>query len=85
MSLLAKWAPSLDAAKRKSDPLGSFLEQHILGLVDKVSKVVYDAQVGQSVSEKKRCVKAIEEMMILGKTSTRAARPQVSNSLRHSF
>lgn len=67
----------MDVAKRKSDPLGSFLEQHVLGLVDKVSKVVHDAQLGQSVSEKKRCVKAIEEMMILGKTFTRTARPQV--------
>ncbi|KAG9243553.1 protein kinase-like protein rad3 [Calycina marina] len=82
LSFLANWAPAADLAKRKTDPIGSFLEQHILGLVDKVSKVVYDVQVGQSISEKKRCVKAIEEMIVLGKTSTRTARPQMCACLQ---
>ncbi|KAH8588648.1 protein kinase-like protein rad3 [Bisporella sp. PMI_857] len=78
---LAQWAPPNDNVSRKV-MLGAFLGQHILGLVDKVSKVVYDANAGESVSEKKRCVKAIEEMVILGKTFTRTARPQMCACLQ---
>jgi serine/threonine-protein kinase ATR len=57
--------------------MASFLEHHILGLVARFSEVVNDARDGKSIREKKRCIKAIEEMVKLGKASTRTARPHV--------
>lgn len=63
--------------------MAAFLEQHNLGLVTRISEVVNDNRDEQSSFEKKRNVKAIEEMVTIGKTYTGAARPQVTIS--HSF
>lgn len=60
--------------------MAAFLEQHNLGLVTRISEIVNDNRVEQSSFEKKRNVKAIEEMVTIGKTYTGAARPQVSTT-----
>jgi serine/threonine-protein kinase ATR len=74
---LAKSAPPGNPIQKKTNILGAFLEHHILGLVARLSEVVNDARDGKPIREKKRCIKAIEEMVKLGKTSTRTARPHV--------
>lgn len=58
--------------------MAEFLEQHNLGLITRISEVVNDIRDEQSSFEKKRNVKAIKEMVTIGKTNTGAARPQVS-------
>jgi serine/threonine-protein kinase ATR len=57
--------------------MAAFLEHHILGLVARLSEVVNDARDENPIREKKRCIKAIDEMVKLGKTATRTARPHV--------
>jgi hypothetical protein len=57
--------------------VGSFLEQHILGLVAQFSEVVNNVRIEYSAPEKKRCVKAVEELVKMAKTFTKIARPQV--------
>lgn len=77
LGILTRWAPSSDENnKRKNNTMGAFLEQHILGLVARLSEVVTGAD--QTISEKKRCVRAMDEMVKLGKTFIRTARPHVS-------
>jgi serine/threonine-protein kinase ATR len=66
-----------DGSHKKSNPVGLFLEQHILGLITRLSDVINDSWDDQSFPEKRRCVKAVEEAIKVGKTSTRSARTQV--------
>jgi serine/threonine-protein kinase ATR len=51
---------------------------HILGLVARVNEVVNDSRDEQSVKQKERFVKAVEELVKVAKSHTRIARPQVS-------
>ena len=81
LTFLAQWAAPTDSNHKKSNPLGGFLEWHILGLVARLAEVVNDAQEMRSISEKKACVKGIEEMVKIGKTSVRGGRPQVCSML----
>lgn len=53
------------------------MEYHVLGLVARLVEPVNDIRADQALSEKKRCIRAVEEMVKIGKTFTRAARPQV--------
>jgi serine/threonine-protein kinase ATR len=58
--------------------MATFMEQHNLGLITRISEVVNDSRDEQNTYEKKRHVRAIEEMIKIAKTYTRSARPQVS-------
>ncbi|RAL58649.1 hypothetical protein DID88_003013 [Monilinia fructigena] len=71
-----------DQDRKRNNPMAAFLEQHNLGLVTRISEVVNDNRDEQSSFEKKRNVKAIEEMVTIGKTYTGAARPQICACLQ---
>ncbi len=58
-----------------------FLEQHILGLVARISEVVNDSREERSMIDKRLSVKALIEMVLLGQASVRIARPQVGTHL----
>ncbi len=57
--------------------MAAFLNQHLLGLVSRLVETVNDSREEQTMAEKQRSVKAIEELVKLAKTDARAARPQV--------
>lgn len=57
--------------------MAAFLNQHLLGLVSRPVETVNDPRDEQTMAEKKRSVKAIEELVKLAKADARAARPQV--------
>ena len=59
---------------RKVDLIGSFFEQHVLGLVAHLSDAINDPQ---PVMETKRCLGAIREMILLGKGHVSNGLPQV--------
>lgn len=59
--------------------MGSFLSQHLLGLVSRLVETVNDPRDEQTMAEKKLSVKAIEELVKLAKSDARAARPQVQS------
>ena len=48
-----------------------------MGLVAHFSEVVNDARDEKQIREKVTCIKALDEMVKLGKTATRTARPHV--------
>ncbi|TGO91177.1 hypothetical protein BPOR_0036g00070 [Botrytis porri] len=77
LQFLVENVQSPDQNRKKNNPMAAFLEQHNLGLVTRISEVVNDNRDEQSSFEKKRNVKAIEEMVTIGKTYTGAARPQI--------
>lgn len=74
--LLASSSPS--ASEEKTDPVGAFLSQHILGFMARFGEVVNDVQNQYSAIEKIRCIKGVEEMVKIGKKVIKVARPQVS-------
>ncbi|KAI1328740.1 phosphatidylinositol 3 [Xylariaceae sp. FL0255] len=65
---------------RKSHTAGRFLHTHALGLMARLIDVINDISlVSQvSLSERKRCIRAMEEMIRIGKNDVRIARPQIS-------
>ena len=60
----------------------SFFEAHILGIMTEFSNSI-DNTLSLSPSEKLRCVKAIEQMIILAKSKVSVALPQVCSSSGH--
>ncbi|KAM0134783.1 hypothetical protein ACHAP3_005339 [Botrytis cinerea] len=82
LQFLVENVQSPDQNRKKNNPMAAFLEQHNLGLVTRISEVVNDNRDEQSSFEKKRNVKAIEEMVTIGKTYTGAARPQICACLQ---
>jgi serine/threonine-protein kinase ATR len=63
---------------KKSNAMASFMEQHILGLMAHFSDFINNTQGWHSTSEKKLCLKGIEEMICVGKRNIFAGLPQVS-------
>ncbi|KAF7872002.1 uncharacterized protein EAF02_009107 [Botrytis sinoallii] len=82
LQFLVENVQSPDQIRKKNNPMAAFLEQHNLGLVTRISEVVNDTRDEHSSFEKKRNVKAIEEMVTIGKTYTGAARPQICACLQ---
>ena len=77
MQFLASRAPSADGNQKKGNPVGAFLEMHVLGLVTRISEVVNDSRDAHSAKQKERFVNAMEELVKVAKSHTRVARPQV--------
>lgn len=66
-----------DGSHKKKNSVGMFLEQHLLGLVARLSEIINDPRDEHPIQEKVRCVKAFEELVKLAKSHARTARPQV--------
>ena len=77
MKFLAELAPSADSHQKKGNPIGPFLEMHVLGLVARVSEIVNDSRDEHSMKQKERYLKAMEELVKVAKSHARVARPQV--------
>jgi serine/threonine-protein kinase ATR len=77
LQFLAARAPSVDGNQKKGNPIGAFLELHVLGLVTRISEVVNDNRDEHSIKQKERFLKALEELVKVAKSHARVARPQV--------
>jgi serine/threonine-protein kinase ATR len=68
-----------EATMKKSTATGRFLQKHALGLMTCLTDVINDtSSLRSSAQEQNRCIRAMEEMINIGKTYIRIARPQVS-------
>lgn len=68
-----------DAGRKKAHHVGRFFQQHALGLTARFSDVINDLlNRNPPVQEKRRYIKALEEMVRVCKSYVRIARPQVS-------
>lgn len=66
-------------SSKKSNSMGLFLKQHLLGIVARIVDVISDPRDEQMITEKERSVKAIEELVKLAQKHARTARPQVTS------
>lgn len=55
-----------------------FIEQNTMGLMAYFSDFLNDTQGWQSAAEKRLCLKAMEEMIIIGKAEIYSGLPQAS-------
>ncbi|KAH9895495.1 phosphatidyl inositol 3-kinase-like protein [Xylariomycetidae sp. FL2044] len=67
-----------DNKQKKSHKAGQFLQQYALGLVARLTDTINDATIRSPMQERRRCIKAMEEMVRAGKGYVRIARPQLS-------
>jgi hypothetical protein len=73
-----------DPKRKKSNPTGLFLLDQVLGLVSCLTDIFNIPPDSRSIIEEhKRSIKALEELLRIGKRNIRMARPQVSlNSIQ---
>ena len=62
--------------------LASFFETYVLGIMTSFSETIEKTDDAQAVSEKTRCIRAIEEMIQLAKTHISVAVPQIRACLQ---
>jgi len=62
---------------RRTDVVGPFFEDHVLGIMANLSDVINDGRDSQSISEKLRCLGAVREMLKLAKNYISNGLPQV--------
>ncbi|KAL8699738.1 MAG: hypothetical protein Q9224_001285 [Gallowayella concinna] len=67
---------------RKSNMTGSFFENHVLGIMAHLSDTINECKGPQIMSEKIRCLRAIQEMMKVAYSHVNNALPQISACLR---
>ncbi|KAJ6084451.1 hypothetical protein N7486_011251 [Penicillium sp. IBT 16267x] len=84
---LATFVPRKSAShgggsSKKADLLSHFIEEHVLGIITQFSNAINDFQVRQTLAEKRRNLKAIEEMIIIAQGHVSNALPQVCACLR---
>ncbi|KAM3088202.1 serine/threonine-protein kinase M1, variant 2 [Clarireedia jacksonii] len=82
LQFLVEGVQSSENTRKGKTPMAAFMEQHNLGLITRISEVVNDSRDEQNTYEKKRHVRAIEEMIKIAKTYTRSARPQICACLQ---
>jgi len=83
--MLVEGKPSHSKPNAKTNRMViNFFEAHILGIMTEFSNSI-DNTLSLSPSEKLRCVKAIEQMIILAKSKVSVALPQVFSSPSHAY
>lgn len=85
MSRLATFVPRKFAhgsSSKKTDLLSHFIEEHVLGIITQFANAINDFQVRQTLAEKRRNLKAIEEMINIAQGHVSNALPQVCACLR---
>lgn len=68
---------SVKSSSRRSSGVGPFFEQHVIGIMALLSDIISEKSGSQSLSERKRCIGAIREMIRLAKSHVCNALPQV--------
>lgn len=81
MATLMQPAAREPSKKKKREMIGRFLKENVLGLMARLTDVFNEASLYRSASstvdEQRRCIKAMEELIRIGRSSIRIARPQV--------
>lgn len=67
-------------SKKGSQATGRFLHHHALALMAQLTDTINDGAVIRApFHERRQCIKAMEEMIRMGKNNVRIVRPQVRN------
>lgn len=68
-------------AMKKGEKTPRFIQSHLLGLMARLTEVINDPNL--PFQERRRYIRAMEQMLCVIKDSARFARPQVRNSESH--
>lgn len=81
---LATFVPRkiVHGSSSKKGDLSHFIEEHVLGIITQFANAINDFQVRQTLAEKRRNIKAIEEMINIAQGHVSSALPQVCACLR---
>ncbi|SZF04158.1 unnamed protein product [Blumeria hordei] len=82
LKFLAERAPIPESKRKEDNPVGAFLEQHILGLITTISAIIIDTAHEQSNTDKRRYIKSLEELVKVAKSYTRVGQPQICACLQ---
>jgi serine/threonine-protein kinase ATR len=67
-----------ETRNKKGSAAGRFLNAHVLGMMARLTDVINDTVTASSpVQEQRRCLRAVEEMIAVGREYAQIARPQV--------
>ncbi|KAJ5806956.1 hypothetical protein N7474_010548 [Penicillium riverlandense] len=69
-------------SSKKADLLSHFIEEHVLGIITQFANAINDFQVRQTLAEKRRNIRAIEEMIEIAQGHVSSGLPQVCACLR---
>ncbi|KIW67369.1 hypothetical protein PV04_06630 [Phialophora macrospora] len=70
------------AGSKRSDSMGTFLENNVLAIVTQFTVLLNDLEAKESKNEKRRCLAALGEIVKLGKSRIVRALPQICTCLR---
>ncbi|KAJ5778568.1 hypothetical protein N7520_001814 [Penicillium odoratum] len=70
------------SSSKRANLLSHFIEEHVLGIITQFSNAINDFEVRQTLAEKRRNLKAIEEMISIARGHVSNALPQVCACLR---
>ncbi|KAF2398341.1 hypothetical protein EJ06DRAFT_538889 [Trichodelitschia bisporula] len=73
------------STSKSSKCVSTFFENHILGIMTHFTEIIDNSKEQQFLTEKKRCLFAIKEMIILSKPNTSIALPQLRATLQSAF
>ncbi|KAE8338953.1 hypothetical protein BDV24DRAFT_137247 [Aspergillus arachidicola] len=83
LQLLAALVPRKSGhASRRTNLIGYFIEEHILGIITEFAHAINDFQIRQPLVEKRRNIIAIGEMVKVAKGHVSSAIPQICACLR---
>ena len=86
LQFLAEHTPRRNSSSRSSgkrqNVIAAFFEEGALGIMQQLSDTIGEAGGLQPLSDRRRCVGAIQEMIILGKSHLSNALPQICSCLR---
>ncbi|KAI1337113.1 phosphatidyl inositol 3-kinase-like protein [Xylariaceae sp. FL0016] len=76
-------AASGETRLKKTQATSRFLQQHALGAMARLTEVINDVyNIGGPIQERRRCIKAMEELIRAGKRDIHIARPQIAASIQ---
>ncbi|KAI9721086.1 MAG: hypothetical protein M1812_002567 [Candelaria pacifica] len=75
-------SPQTKGTAKKAHVVGRFFEVHVLGIMAEFSDTINNVGVLQPVTEKERCLKAINEMIKVAKSDISNALPQICACLQ---
>jgi serine/threonine-protein kinase ATR len=80
LAVINERKPSITKSNKSSKYLSAFLEAHILGIMSHFTDIIDAPVERQPLAEKRRALRAVEQLIIVGKGQVGIAIPQVSNS-----
>ena len=84
LQIVAGMHSGRETRTKKSNSAGRFLNAHVLGMMARLTDVINDTVAASSpVQEQRRCLRAVEEMIAIGREYAQNARPQVSQTSIH--